>query len=584
MITTGSRSAAPDGCGPGVARRLSVRGSGAKSFGDRDGPQGLRPRRRRRRAASPCSAPTAPASPPRCAAVVGLEQPDAGQVLVEVARTLTALTGRTLAGARMRRRWSSSRSTWSAAGPRWTTSAPARSDGCGCRESFSSALFPPALREEAMGCLERVGLADRAHDRVQRRSPAASSSASRIARALCQRARVLLADEPVSALDPAAAEQVMALLRRARPRARASPSPPCCTSPTSPVATPTGWSACSDGRDRPFDARPRGTSRPPTSRRRSYAPVGDPPCPDGPDLEHDAAAAAHDRPPARRPPVRRGRTRRRPPASGSVIAAVVGRRPRLRLAWTPSSPSARWSRAGAGWPASSARPSRPTWPGTTVVKPGICAPPDHPLDRPARARRFSIPFALRAGRPRIPDHRRNAGGLPGCARSLMSFLRAVPDVVFALIFVTAVGLGPFPGVLALIVHNTGVMGKLWSEAMEETDHGPAEALRIAGAGRRPDRLARGAAGRLPQLVGLLLYRFDVNVRASLVLGLVGAGGIGFLINQSIQLFRFDADVHLHPHRAGDDHRGRPDQHRRPPSPGRLAILSFLRAGGCGRRR
>ena len=88
------------------------------------------------------------------------------------------------------------------------------------------------------------------------------------------------------------------------------------------------------------------------------------------------------------------------------------------------------------------------------------------------------------------------------ARGVMSLLRAVPDVVFALIFVTAVGLGPFPGVLALIVHNAGVMGKLWSEAMEETDHGPVEALRVVG--------------------------------------LVGAGGIGLLINQSIQLFQFDA--------------------------------------------
>jgi phosphonate transport system permease protein len=125
------------------------------------------------------------------------------------------------------------------------------------------------------------------------------------------------------------------------------------------------------------------------------------------------------------------------------------------------------------------------------------------------------------------------------ARSLLSFLRAVPDVVFALVFVTAVGLGPFPGVLALIFHNTGVMGKLWAEAIEEIDPGPVDALRTGGA--RGAQLVGQAMipAVLPQVVGLLLYRFDVNVRASLVLGLVGAGGIGFLINQSIQLFRFD---------------------------------------------
>ncbi len=125
------------------------------------------------------------------------------------------------------------------------------------------------------------------------------------------------------------------------------------------------------------------------------------------------------------------------------------------------------------------------------------------------------------------------------ARGLLSFLRAVPDVVFALIFVTAVGLGPFPGVLALVFHNVGVMGKLWAEAIEEADPGPPTALRSAGAGRLQVATHALLPSVTPQIVGLLLYRFDVNVRSSLVLGLVGAGGIGFLINQSIQLFRFD---------------------------------------------
>ncbi|WP_436494746.1 phosphonate ABC transporter, permease protein PhnE [Actinokineospora sp. HUAS TT18] len=128
------------------------------------------------------------------------------------------------------------------------------------------------------------------------------------------------------------------------------------------------------------------------------------------------------------------------------------------------------------------------------------------------------------------------------ARSILSFLRSVPDVVFALIFVTAVGLGPFAGVLALIFHNTGVMGKLWAEAMEETDLGPRDALKINGASGLQVATNAVFPTVLPQFVGLLLYRFDVNVRSSLVLGLVGAGGIGFLINQSIKLFRFDQMV------------------------------------------
>lgn len=151
---------------------------------------------------------------------------------------------------------------------------------------------------------------------------------------------------------------------------------------------------------------------------------------------------------------------------------------------------------------------------------------------------LSIPFALLLA---LAAARGTAPGpvVYQAARGLLSFLRAVPDVVFALIFVTAVGLGPFPGVLALVFHNVGVMGKLWAETIEDADPGPPTALRSAGAGRLQVAAHALLPSLTPQLTGLLLYRFDVNVRSSLVLGLVGAGGIGFLINQSIQLFRFD---------------------------------------------
>ncbi|MGR6916759.1 phosphonate ABC transporter, permease protein PhnE [[Actinomadura] parvosata] len=154
---------------------------------------------------------------------------------------------------------------------------------------------------------------------------------------------------------------------------------------------------------------------------------------------------------------------------------------------------------------------------------------------------FSVPFALvlalLAARTTAPNR-----WAYQAARSVLSFLRAVPDVVFALVFVTAVGLGPFAGVLALIFHNTGVMGKLWAEAMEEIDLGPRDALRVGGASGVQAAAHAVLPAVLPQFAGLLLYRFDVNVRSSLVLGLVGAGGIGFLVNQSIKLFRFDEMV------------------------------------------
>lgn len=137
---------------------------------------------------------------------------------------------------------------------------------------------------------------------------------------------------------------------------------------------------------------------------------------------------------------------------------------------------------------------------------------------------FSVPlaFVLSLGAAEtVTPHR----AVYHACRSVLSFLRAVPDIVFALIFVTAVGLGPFACVMALILHNTGVMGKLWAEAVEEIDDGPQIALRTAGANRVQQVCHAILPMSMANLVGLLLYRFDVNVCSLLVLGLVGAGGI-----------------------------------------------------------
>ena len=92
---------------------------------------------------------------------------------------------------------------------------------------------------------------------------------------------------------------------------------------------------------------------------------------------------------------------------------------------------------------------------------------------------------------------------------------------------------------AILLQNVGVMGKLWAESIEAIDYGPVDAMRVGGASRTQVVSHAVVPAVTPQFVGLLLYRFDVNVRSSLVLGLVGAGGIGFLINESIKLFRFD---------------------------------------------
>jgi len=125
-----------------------------------------------------------------------------------------------------------------------------------------------------------------------------------------------------------------------------------------------------------------------------------------------------------------------------------------------------------------------------------------------------------------------------CARVIIGIARAIPDLIFALIFVTAVGLGPFPGVLALTVGTVGTLGKLFAETIEDMDMGPVDALRVSGASKTQVFLHAVIPGVLPTFVSLVLYRLDHNVRSGLVLGFVGAGGIGFMIFNSMQLFQY----------------------------------------------
>jgi phosphonate transport system permease protein len=124
-------------------------------------------------------------------------------------------------------------------------------------------------------------------------------------------------------------------------------------------------------------------------------------------------------------------------------------------------------------------------------------------------------------------------------RSILSFLRSVPEIVFGLIFVTVVGLGPFPAVLAIILHNIGVLGKLISELVEAADPGPQEALRSVGANRSMVSIY----GILPQIVPNILsnyfYRLEVAVRTSLILGFIGAGGIGQQLFIHFKIFQYE---------------------------------------------
>lgn len=123
-------------------------------------------------------------------------------------------------------------------------------------------------------------------------------------------------------------------------------------------------------------------------------------------------------------------------------------------------------------------------------------------------------------------------------RQFLNVVRSINELILALVFVSAVGLGPFPGVLALALHGMGMLGKFFAESIEEIDHGPLEALRSAGA----SQLQVIAFGVVPQAItawiAVVLYRFEVNLRSATVLGMVGAGGLGFELVASLKLFQY----------------------------------------------
>lgn len=125
------------------------------------------------------------------------------------------------------------------------------------------------------------------------------------------------------------------------------------------------------------------------------------------------------------------------------------------------------------------------------------------------------------------------------SRSVLNLLRAIPEVLWALIFVLGVGLGPFAGVLAIGVHTGGVLGKLYAEALEEVDPRPVEALVAIGAGRAGAVAFASLPLALPVMTAYTLFRWDMNLRVASVLGFVGGGGLGQAVWESIQLGFYD---------------------------------------------
>ncbi len=159
----------------------------------------------------------------------------------------------------------------------------------------------------------------------------------------------------------------------------------------------------------------------------------------------------------------------------------------------------------------------------------------------ALAMLLAVPLSLMATQAlsvsRIGPGRGRHLGAAGrhAARAVLAVLRAVPEVVWALVLVRALGLGPAAGVLALAITYSGMLGKVYAEILESADARPARAVLEAG-GSRLSALAYGLLpGAAPELASYSVYRWECAVRASVIMGFVGAGGLGQLMDQSMKM-------------------------------------------------
>ena len=197
-----------------------------------------------------------------------------------------------------------------------------------------------------------------------------------------------------------------------------------------------------------------------------------------------------------------------------------------------------WSFQGAGWSADRLMRSPPaladfmsrSWPPST-----------HNLGRLSLkmvetlqiALAGAVPVAMLAARGLIAGPVVNS-----VVRIVLGFFRAVPDIAWALVFVVAVGLGPFAGMLAIVVDTLGFCGRFFADDMEGVDKGPAEALTATGARRIDIAACAVIPAAMPAFISTSLYALEKAVRSSTILGLVGAGGIGIELKVGFDLFDY----------------------------------------------
>jgi phosphonate transport system permease protein len=148
---------------------------------------------------------------------------------------------------------------------------------------------------------------------------------------------------------------------------------------------------------------------------------------------------------------------------------------------------------------------------------------------------ISFFLAVLASRRNTPHQ-----GIFYLTRFIIAFCRSVPDLVWAVLFVASVGLGVFAGTLTIIVDTVGFCGRFFAEAMEEVDQGPEEALRAIGASRLDIVLSAVVPAAMPSFINSSLFALEKAVRSSVVLGLVGAGGIGIELKVAMDMFEYQS--------------------------------------------
>jgi phosphonate transport system permease protein len=124
-------------------------------------------------------------------------------------------------------------------------------------------------------------------------------------------------------------------------------------------------------------------------------------------------------------------------------------------------------------------------------------------------------------------------------RTLMNIIRSIEPLIWALVGIIWIGPGPFAGTIALTIHTIAALGKLYSESIESIDPGPIEAIHATGANRIQTIMYAVVPQVLPPFISFTIYRWDINVRLSTIIGLVGGGGIGFILIQWIRQFQYE---------------------------------------------